>query len=638
MNIKRDAVEKEIQKRIQELTSLQKEDGSYRFRFQGSLMTDAFFIITCRALNIAEEEENIQLLAENLWKSQHKEGYWKAYDDEPNGHLSATIIAYTALLFSGRYSKNDEQMIKAKKFIISRGGLAKAHFMIRWMLSVHGLYPWSNLIYIPMTFLLLPTYQPINFFQFSAYARIHFVPMLLASNKKFTIHSKYTPNLDDLIVGGDSERFPSLVELEDSRSPLSILWKEMKRIGKFPAYLHQLGYQYAEKYIIDRIEVDGTLYSYASATFFMIYGLLAIGYQSSSPIIQKAIAGLSSLIDKSDIDAHLENSTSTVWDTGLISYSLQQAGISTETAVIQKSIQYLLSKQHTKKGDWQIHNPRTIPGGWGFSHINTNNPDNDDTSAVLRALTNKASSNTPTYNAWQRGTNFLLSMQNKDGGWGAFEKNTNWEILQYVPIENAKDAAVDPSTADLTGRVIEYLGNFVGLKSTHPHIKPAINWLLTNQESNGSWYGRWGVCYIYGTWAALTGLCSFERNNAISHSMKKAVNWLKSIQNNDGGWGESCRSSEVSYYVPLPFSTESQTAWALDALIAAGEWKSKAVTKGMEFLLHGKKDSRNTSYPTGIGLPGQFYIYYDSYNKIFPLLALAHYRKETNWLIKNSFI
>lgn len=620
-------IENEKKHRIDEFVKLQHSDGSFRFRFQGSLMTDAFFIITCRALEISTEEDNIKLLATSLKNSQHKEGYWKAYIDAPNGHLSATIIAYTALLYSGYAKQTDDNMIKAKSFIVQNGGISKAHFMIRWMLSANGLYPWSRMVYVPMTFLLLPSYQPVNFFQFSAYARIHFIPMLLASNKKFAVHTKNKPDLSDL-YGRSEEMFNPIAHLEAERSPLSFVWKEIKQIGRWPAYLHQLGYYYAEKYILDRLEEDGTLYSYASATFFMIYGLLSIGYRKDSPVIKKAISGLSSLIDKKGENAHLENSTSTVWDTALTSYSLQEAGCLPDSPVIRKSINYLLKKQHTAAGDWKVHNPDTTPGGWGFSDINTNNPDNDDTSAALRALTRTALLNTNVHISWQRGTNYLLSMQNSDGGWGAFEKNTDWEILQHVPIENAKDAAVDPSTPDLTGRVLEYLGRFAKLQQKHPHIKSAARWLIDNQEKDGSWYGRWGVCYIYGTWAAITGLRA-TGTAASDQSIKKGIKWLKTIQREDGGWGESCHSCEKRHYIPLPFSTDSQTAWALDALIAAGEWKSKAVTKGIEFLLKGMKDERSLTYPTGIGLPGQFYIDYYSYSKIFPLLAISHYLQAT---------
>ncbi|HWJ78165.1 MAG TPA: squalene--hopene cyclase [Niallia sp.] len=626
MDFSTEILDEKISLKINELIKHQHVDGSFRFRFQGSIMTDAFYIITIRALNIRTEEENIRALANTLIVTQQKEGYWQAYPDEQNGNLSATVIAYTALLYSGFFSKSDHRMKKAASYIQKNGGLKNAHFMIKWMLSVNGLYPWSHMIYVPMTFLLLPTFQPINFYQFSAYARIHFIPMLIASNKKFILNNKEKPNLDHLFNRSE-KLYPFIPELEDERSPISFLWKELKRIGKLPSYLHHLGFQYGEKYMLDRLEADGTLYSYASSTFFMIYALLALGHKKESPIIQKALTGLRSLIDTNGEHAHLENSTSTVWDTALISYSLQQAGTPVQSETINKATAYLLTRQHTKAGDWQIHNPQTAPGGWGFSHINTNNPDNDDTSATLRALTNAASLHPTIHHAWQLGTNYLLSMQNRNGGWGAFEKNTDWEVLKAVPIENARDAAIDPSTADLTGRVLEYLGNFAHLNKENPHIKRGVDWLLSNQEKNGSWYGRWGVCYIYGTWAAITGLIAVgvDRKHP---AIQKGITWLKKIQHKDGGWGESCYSSEKLAYVPLSFSTESQTAWAVDALIAGGEWKSAEVKAGVSYLLSDHKREIAISYPTGIGLPGQFYIYYHSYNKIFPLLALAHYQSK----------
>ncbi|PKG22343.1 squalene--hopene cyclase [Niallia nealsonii] len=620
-----ETIQKDIFQRKEELIQLQHIDGAWRFLFQGSLMTDAFFIITCRALNITDYEETIIKLVDTLKKAQTNTGYWKAYKDETNGNLSSTVIAYTALLYSGYCKKEDSKMQQARSYIIANGGLEKSHFMIRWMLSVNGMYPWSNMIYIPMTFLLLPTYQPINFFQFSSYARIHFIPMLIASNKKYTLTNDNTPNLKDLFPKSINTSSPLLV-LEDDRSPLSFLWKEIKKAGALPAYMHNLGYIYAEKYIVNRIEEDGTLYSYASATFFMIYGLLAQGYNKNSIIIKKAISGLFSLIKSGEHNTHLENSTSTVWDTGLICYSLQEAKLSSDSKTIKKAIAYLLDKQHTKKADWSIHNPHTPPGGWGFSAINTNNPDNDDTSAVLRALKQTATNNQSIYYAWKKGVNYLLSMQNRDGGWGAFEKNTNWELLQYVPIENARDAAVDPSTADLTGRILEFLGNFAEFNHSHPKVKRGINWLYSNQNNDGSWYGRWGVCYIYGTWAAITGLRAVGINKN-DKSIKKAIQWLKTIQHEDGGWGESCQSCEKLLYIPLSFSTDSQTAWAVDALIAAGEGKSNTVIKGINYLLKKNKEKTSILYPTGIGLPTQFYIYYESYNKIFPLLALSHFYK-----------
>lgn len=607
---------------VDKLKNTQNSDGSWKYCFEGGLMTDAFMIITLRALDSKNEESLIKNLSERLLLTQSKEGTWKAYPDEEDGNLSATIQAYCALLFSGFVSQDHPALKKAEQFIKEKGGLNNAHFMTKWMLAVNGLYPWPTLFYVPMTFLLIPASFPFNFYQFSAYARIHFIPMMVAANKKFTLKSAYTPVLSHLY------RQPSPQHLLNQYRSRSLFMNDMKKLLSLPEYLHRLGYQRAERYMLKRIEEDGTLYSYASATFFMIFALLSLGYSKNSPTIVNAINGLKQLVSTSCNGIHIENSTSTVWDTALLSYALQEAKVSNQEKIIQQANSFLLSKQHTKKGDWKIHNPNVAPGGWGFSHNNTMIPDNDDTSAVLRAITRTAILNDRERNAWYRGVTYLLSMQNADGGWGAFEKNTDLELLTFIPLENAKDAAIDPSTPDLTGRTLEFLGTYAGLSKQHPSIKAAIKWLENNQERNGSWYGRWGVCYIYGTWAAVTGMIAVGVS-ANSPVIQKAIQWLESVQLDTGGWGESCISSIKKEYTPLLYSTPSQTAWALDALIQSNAYVKESVKKGIAHLLDRSSFPQTAlSYPTGIGLPGQFYIHYHSYNDIFPLLALAHYRKK----------
>jgi sporulenol synthase len=603
---------------INRLANSQQSDGSWKFCFESGPLTDSFMIMTLRSLEI-NEETLIRQLSERLLSLQTKDGYWKIYDDE-KGNLSATIQAYNALLFSGLYSRHDENLKKAERFIVENGGLDNAHFMTKWMLSSNGQYPWPRHLFIPMTFLLIPSYFPLNFFDLSVAARIHLLPMAIVFNKRFSIRSKHTPDLSHLLSRN------SYYKYEDERF-FKLFANEWRKLWNMPKYLHTLSYKKAEQYMLERIEADGTLLSYASATFFMIYALLALGYQKNSPVIDNAIKGLKSLVCETNGLFHLENSTSTIWDTALLSYSLQQAGVKPEHRIIKKSTRFLLKKQHTKYGDWSVHNPNTIPGGWGFSNINTINPDIDDTTAALRAITPHAITSPVYRHAWNRGVNWLLSMQNSDGGWASFEKNTDHPLFSYIPLENAEFAAIDSSTADLTGRALEFLGNFAGLTIQHPAVKRAVNWLIAHQEKDGSWHGKWGVCYIYGTWAAITGLMAVKFPST-HPAILKAINWLKSIQRKDGGWGESCRSCEVKKYVPLAFSTPSQTAWAIDALIASGQAANLETKRGIQFLLnpdHWMENAR--AYPTGVGLPGQFYIYYHSYNEIFPLLALSHYRR-----------
>jgi sporulenol synthase len=360
----------------------------------------------------------------------------------------------------------------------------------------------------------------------------------------------------------------------------------------------------------------------------MIFALLALGYDKRHPIITRSLQGLTAMLCSSDGKVFLQNSPSAVWDTALLSHALQEAGTPAENMAIQNAAAYLLSKQQRKFGDWSIHNRNPVPGGWGFSDSNTINPDVDDTTAALRSI-KRLSLNEPSYrDAWNRGLNWILSMQNNDGGWPAFEKDTDNELLTWLPIDGANTAAIDPSAADLTGRTLEFLGNTAGLGLRHSFIRRGTDWLIDHQEEDGSWYGRWGICYTYGTWAALTGMMSvgLEPDH---RKIQKGARWLLSIQNPDGGWGESCKSDQLMRYVPLGASTPSQTAWALDALIAIHPKPVPEMEAGIRRLitvLH--EDGWTTTYPTGAGLAGNFYIHYHSYRYIWPLLALSHYRRK----------
>ncbi|GHI01531.1 hypothetical protein AM1BK_50730 [Neobacillus kokaensis] len=321
----------------------------------------------------------------------------------------------------------------------------------------------------------------------------------------------------------------------------------------------------------------------------------------------------------------MQYTTADVWNTSLIGFALQSAGVRPDDPMVEKANLYLLNRQHHKFGDWVIHTPHTLPGGWGFSNINTILPDVDDTTAVLRSFSRIVP---PENAAWERGVNWTLSMQNDGGGWPAFERNTDSSVLEYLPLEKAKFLLMDPSCADLTGRTLEFFGNYTNLPENHTAIKKAIKWLKKDQKKDGSWYGRWGICYIYGTWGAITGLKAVGTPNNDS-SIKKSINWLKSIQNEDGGWGESCHSDIQDKYIPLGASSVVHTAWALDALIMVSDYPAAEIERGITYLLNSLKNEDWTmEYPKGQGMGGAFYIHYHGYRYIFPLLTLSHYHKK----------
>ncbi|MGG1661651.1 squalene--hopene cyclase [Brevibacillus sp. NRS-1366] len=614
------------------LLDRQTADGSWRFCLESSPMTDSHMIILLRTLGI-DDEDLIEKLTGHIASKQQDNGAWKLYPDEKQGHLSTTIDCYYALLFSGRFTKNDPKMTLARSFIRENGGLTKANMLTKLTTALTGQYQWPAHFIVPVELTLLHPSFPLSFYDFVGYARVHLAPIMICADRKYVTKLPYTPDLSDLytVTPIAPGVYPHLM-LEDfareGQSFLSSIHDYVQKLPFLPGQLHELALRRLEQYILARIEPDGTLYNYSTSTYFMIFALLARGYPPTDPIILKAVQGLKASVCQTDAGVHLQLATSAVWDTALLSYTLQRSGLSSVHPAIQKANRYLRSKQQTTYGDWKIRNPGASPGGWGFSDYNTMNPDIDDTTAALRALHSYSQRDGSTQAAWKRGLDWVLSMQNDDGGWPAFEKNTDSPLIRRLPIEGADTVSTDPSSADLTGRTLEFLGSYASLKLSDPRVDKAVRWLLAHQEADGSWYGRWGISFIYGTWAAITGMRAVGVS-ADHPAIQKAAQWLIKQQNADGGWGESCQSDEKKKYVPLGASTPSQTAWAVDTLIAVFPEPPSSLTHGILFLTRnlGRQDWTST-YPTGGGRPGGTYFAYHSYQWIWPLLALSQYRQK----------
>ncbi|MEH7482735.1 squalene--hopene cyclase [Neobacillus drentensis] len=607
---------------IKKLRTDQAPDGSWDYPFETGQSTDAYMIILLRTLEL-NDEELIQGLVSRIISKQGENGTWKLYYDEGEGNLSATVEAYYALLYSGYVKKDDKRLRAAKRFIVSKGGFEEVSIFTKVMLSLTGQYIWPDFSPLPVEFILLPHYFPINFYSFSVNGRANLTPIILLADKKFFIKTKQSPNLSELHLHRNQEK--TWFRSSEYRSLLAFIEEGVKRLMGLPEQLHQLAIERAKKYMLDHLEPDGTFYSYYSSTFLMIFALLSLGYKKTDPVISKAVKGLIAM--KCDISGspHMQYTTANVWNTSLIGYALQSAGVLADDPMVMKANRYLLDHQHHKFGDWVIHNPKTMPGGWGFSDVNTMNPDVDDTTASLRAISRNVLHER---HAWDRGLDWLLSMQNNDGGWAAFEKNIDTKLFEFLPIEKGEFLLTDPSCADITGRTLEFLGNYTNLSRDHKAINKGVNWLLKNQLKDGSWYGRWGICYLYGTWGAVTGLLA--AGVPTSHTaIQKAVNWIQGIQNEDGGWGESCHSDTEKTYVPLRASTLTHTAWALDTLLTTSEKPTTQIRKGISYLLASlEKQDWTTNYPKGQGIAGGFYIHYHSYRYIFPLMAMSHYHKK----------
>ncbi|MGI8316244.1 squalene--hopene cyclase [Halobacillus mangrovi] len=622
-------LQSEIDRLIQVVSSDQTIDGSWDYAFETGIITDAYMIILLRLLEI-DDEELISQLVQRIISKQEKNGAWKLFYDEKEGNLSSTVEAYTALLFSGRYKKSDPELIRARSFIIKQGGVKNTELFTKILLCLIGQYSWPKKSFIPIEVILLPPTFPVNLFDISVFGRANIIPILLLAHKKYQCLSAFTPDLSDIGAGNkrmvDEDPYYVDRHAEEWRGYFDYLIDELK--SKFHTLLNMddEAIKQAEQYMLNRIEPDGTLLSYFSSTFYMVMSLRSLGYKENDPLILNAVEGLKSMSCQIDGHTHIQYTTADVWNTALISDALQQSGVSIDDPVVHKANSYLLSRQHYKFGDWLLHNPQTLPGGWGFSNINTFNPDVDDTTASLRALRSMFTSYPGALEAWNRGVSWTLSMQNDDGGWPAFERGVDKGYLSLLPLEKADFILSDASASDLTGRTLEFLGNFTNMnRNSHP-VKRGIKWLKKNQRQDGSWYGRWGICYIYGTWAALTGLraCGEEKSTP---SVKKGMTWLLDIQNRDGGWGESCRSDIEKRYIPLGKSTLTHTAWALDALIALEDKPTAAIDQGISFLIrNGSEQGWSFDYPKGQGMGGAFYIHYHSYRFIWPLMALSHYQ------------
>ncbi len=645
-----------ISKTTELLLSQQYKEGFWWYTLEANESIGAEFILLLHYLNLSETYQSIeQNLANRILSEQREDGSWAIYFDGP-GDLSTTAECYFALKLA-KCDINSPPMKKARKFIIAHGGLTKVRIFTRIHLALFGIVSWDACPAMPISFLLFPEQLPLSIYEFSSWARACIVPLLIVLEKK---RSCKIPNfsLEELFVESEDKR-DFYFQINESFFSLANFFVQMDRVLK-PAQklipenrITEKALKKAEDWIISHIEKTEDIYP---ALAYAIFSLTALGKPFQDIHIQKCFNALLSFQQNSPVELpalpspahsnlydppklfliqsnerkqiHQQCCISPVWDTPWVSMALLESGTPKNHPALLKSARWLISKQITKTyGDWAIKNKKAEPGGWSFEFENEYFPDVDDTIEVLFLLNQVDLPRSEIAVPFQRGLDWLLSMQSKNGGWAAFDVDNTAKWVNKIPFSD-HGACLDPPTPDITGRVLELLAK-IGYSKDHPICKNALKFMFKTQEKNGSWWGRWGVNYIYGTWCALQGLSAIGIPST-DPVIQNGISWLKSIQNSDGGWSESCESYVQKQHVPLKTSTTSQTAWAIMGLIAAGEIKSSEVEKGIQFLISTQNSQggwEEKAY-TGTGFPGHFYIRYHGYRYYFPLLALGKFFKK----------
>jgi squalene-hopene/tetraprenyl-beta-curcumene cyclase len=572
--------------------------------------------------------------AEAYLRSQQREhGGWELYYGD-GGELSTSVEAYMALRLLG-VATTDPTLVKAQQFILQRGGISKTRIFTKLHLALIGCYDWRGLPSIPPSIMLLPDDFPFTIYEMSSWARGSTVPLLIVFDRKPIFNLKTPIRLDELYLEGITNvryELPRNNDWTDIFLTLDNAFKLTENLNLVP--FREEGIAAAEKWVLERQEATGDWGGIIPAMLNSLLALRTLNYDVHDPIIQRGLTAIDNFAIETKAHYRIQACVSPVWDTAWCLRALVESGIAPDHPALVKAGEWLLNKQILDYGDWAVKNQGTTPGGWAFEFDNRFYPDLDDSAVVVMGLSPvKLINEAAKQQAIARCVNWMASMQCKPGGWAAFDLDNDQDWINLIPYGDLK-AMIDPNTADVTARVLEMLGE-CDLTMAESRVQKAIAYLIAEQEADGSWFGRWGVNYIYGTSGVLSALSLIAPSRCYSQIQKGAA-WLISCQNEDGGWGETCASYDDPSLKGTGISTASQTAWALMGIIAAMEATKYtgqiAVTRGIEYLLNTQKadGTWDEAQFTGTGFPCHFYLKYHLYQQYFPLQALARYARIHN--------
>ena len=626
------SLDKAISQAQSALLELQDSQGYWVFELEADCTIPSEYIMMMHYLD--DIDDNLQAkIAVYLRSRQNEDGSYPLYTGGL-GEISCSVKVYYALKMAGD-DIHAPHMTKLREWILSQGGAAKANVFTRITLAIFEQLPWRGVPYIPVEIMLLPKWFPFHIDKVSYWSRTVMIPLFILYTLKATAKNPHKINILELFVTHPDEEQHYFPE----RTLLNKVFLGLDRLGHItrpliPKKAHELAIQKAHDWFVERMNGEDGLGAIFPAMLYSYEALLLLGYDKNHELVVTARKAIDKLLVINENDAYCQPCLSPVWDTGLSILALQEVQKSTPTKTISDSLAnaytWLKSKQLLDEpGDWQISRPNVKGGGWAFQFNNPHYPDVDDTAIVAFAMTeaeNAAELNDSVHQA----TRWIAEMQSKNGGYGAFDVDNTYYYLNEIPFAD-HGALLDPPTSDVSARCAMLMGK---VAKNHPEYAQAlertIDYLRTEQEPDGSWFGRWGTNYVYGTWSVLLAL---EQTNLpkTDDLFTKAATWLKSVQRADGGWGEDNYSyHDTNFSAKYHFGTAFQTAWAVLALCAAGEAHSAETKAGIDFILRTQKADGvwNDKCFTAPGFPKVFYLKYHGYDKFFPLWALARYRNE----------
>jgi len=629
------ALERHIQSATQALLAQQRADGHWVFELEADATIPAEYVLLRHYLGEPVDAELEAKIAVYLRRIQGGHGGWPLFRDG-DLDVSATVKAYFALKMIGD-SVDADHMRRAREALLARGGAGRANVFTRIMLALFGFIPWRAVPAMPVEIMLLPKWFPIHLDKISYWSRTVIVPLLVLMAKKPQARNQKGVRIDELFLEPPQTLGPA------PRAPqqkASWFWffhalDNVLRVVEpfFPTRTRQRAVERAVAWVGERLNGEdglGAIFP-AMANSVMMYDVL--GYPESDP--QRAIArrSVEKLLVVHEHEAYCQPCVSPVWDTGLVSHALLEVGGEAVNARVKRGLDWLKPKQVLDvRGDWIARRGDIRPGGWAFQYANPHYPDVDDTAVVAMAMDRHQNlSGAKDFDpALARAKEWIVGMQSENGAWGAFDADNEYYYLNNIPFAD-HGALLDPPTEDVTARCLSMLAQFGDTLKDSEAVARGVDYLRRTQLAEGSWYGRWGMNYIYGTWSVLCALNAVGLDRG-APEMRKAVDWLVAIQNEDGGWGEDGSSYKLDYhgYEPAP-STASQTGWALLGLMAGGEIDHPAVARGIKYLVdtQGTDGLWNEPRYTATGFPRVFYLRYHGYAKFFPLWALARYRNLT---------